>query len=32
MNETINKFGYPKTLLKEYKHWVVLLRPKQATL
>lgn len=31
-NETIIKFGYPGTLLKEYAHWVVLLRPKQVTL
>ncbi|MEN8131731.1 MAG: HIT family protein [Pseudomonadota bacterium] len=30
-NETITKFGYPNTLLKEYRHWVVLLRPKQVT-
>jgi diadenosine tetraphosphate (Ap4A) HIT family hydrolase len=26
------KFNYPNTLLHEYKHWVVLLRPKQVTL
>jgi diadenosine tetraphosphate (Ap4A) HIT family hydrolase len=32
MNQTIEKFGYPGTLLKEYEHWVVLLRPAQATL
>jgi diadenosine tetraphosphate (Ap4A) HIT family hydrolase len=32
MNATIQTFGYPKTLLREYDHWVVLLRPKQATL
>lgn len=31
MNETIEKFGYPNTLLKEFEHWVVLLRPKQVT-
>lgn len=31
-NETIRKFGYPDTLLKEFAHWVVLLRPKQVTL
>lgn len=30
-NETIRKFGYPATLLREYAHWVVLLRPKQIT-
>ncbi len=32
MNQTIEKFGYPDTLIKEYEHWVVLLRPAQATL
>lgn len=32
MNDTILKFGYPKTLIREYDHWVVLLRPKQITL
>jgi diadenosine tetraphosphate (Ap4A) HIT family hydrolase len=32
MNATIQTFGYPKTLLREYDHWIVLLRPKQATL
>jgi len=32
MNQTIEKFGYPGTLIKEYNHWVVLLRPVQATL
>ena len=26
------KFGYPSTLIKEYAHWVLLLRPQQATL
>lgn len=31
-NETIQKFGYPGTLLGDYKHWVVLLRPEQVTL
>ncbi len=31
MNETIEKFGYPDTLLGEYDHWVVLLRPGQIT-
>ena len=30
-NATILKFGYPDTLLAEYEHWVVLLRPKQVT-
>lgn len=32
MNQTIEKFGYPDTLIREYDHWVVLLRPAQATL
>jgi diadenosine tetraphosphate (Ap4A) HIT family hydrolase len=32
MNETIVKFGYPATLVAEYQHWVVLLRPSQPTL
>lgn len=32
MNDTIRKFGYPDTLIAEYRHWVVLLRPQQVTL
>lgn len=32
MNDTMKKFGYPGTLVKDYAHWVVLLRPQQATL
>jgi diadenosine tetraphosphate (Ap4A) HIT family hydrolase len=32
MNLTIEKFGYPATLLKELEHWVILLRPAQVTL
>lgn len=32
MNPTIEKFGYPATLIAEYEHWVVLLRPAQSTL
>jgi diadenosine tetraphosphate (Ap4A) HIT family hydrolase len=32
MNPTIEKFGYPATLIKEFDHWVVLLRPAQVTL
>ncbi|HYJ30345.1 MAG TPA: HIT family protein [Allosphingosinicella sp.] len=32
MNETILRFGYPDTLVAEYRHWVVLLRPQQPTL
>jgi diadenosine tetraphosphate (Ap4A) HIT family hydrolase len=32
MNPTIEKFGYPATLLKEFEHWLILLRPAQPTL
>jgi diadenosine tetraphosphate (Ap4A) HIT family hydrolase len=32
VNSTIEKFGYPATLLKELDHWLVLLRPAQVTL
>lgn len=32
MNDTARKFGYPDMVLKEYSHWVVLLRPWQVTL
>jgi diadenosine tetraphosphate (Ap4A) HIT family hydrolase len=32
MNETVLGFGYPATLVAEYEHWVVLLRPAQPTL
>ena len=32
MNPTMTKFGFPATLLKDYEHWVVLLRPAQVTL
>lgn len=32
MNPTIEKFGYPATLLKELRHWAILLRPAQVTL
>ena len=32
MNPTIEKFGFPDTLIKEYEHWVVLVRPSQVTL
>jgi len=31
-NATMEKFGYPATLIREYDHWVVLLRPSQVTL
>ncbi len=32
MTPTARKFGYPDTLVRAYRHWVVLLRPAQATL
>jgi diadenosine tetraphosphate (Ap4A) HIT family hydrolase len=32
MNATIEKFGFPATLISEHDHWVVLLRPSQPTL
>jgi diadenosine tetraphosphate (Ap4A) HIT family hydrolase len=32
MNQTIAGFGYPATLVADYEHWVVLLRPSQPTL
>jgi diadenosine tetraphosphate (Ap4A) HIT family hydrolase len=32
MNPTMVKFGFPATLLKDYDHWAVLLRPSQVTL
>jgi len=32
INPTIEKFGYPTTLLAEFEHWLVLLRPAQVTL
>lgn len=31
-NETMRKFGYPASLVRDYRHWVVLLRPGQVTL
>lgn len=31
-NQTMLKFGYPGTLVREYEHWAVLLRPAQVTL
>ena len=31
-NETMRKFGYPTSLIHDYEHWVVLLRPAQVTL
>jgi diadenosine tetraphosphate (Ap4A) HIT family hydrolase len=32
MNATLQKFGYPEGLVREYEHWVVLIRPVQVTL
>lgn len=32
MNATIEKFGYPASLVREYEHWLVLVRPAQVTL
>ena len=31
-NETMRKFGFPDTIVREYRHWVVLVRPAQVTL
>jgi len=30
-NETLLKFNYPDSLIREYDHWAVLLRPAQVT-
>jgi diadenosine tetraphosphate (Ap4A) HIT family hydrolase len=32
MHQTLEKFGYPHSLIKDYAHWCVLMRPAQATL
>ena len=32
INATIEKFGYPATLVREFEHWLVLVRPAQVTL
>ena len=32
VNDTIRRFGYPETLVAEFDHWLVLLRPAQPTL
>ena len=32
INATIQKFGFPDTLIREFEHWLVLLRPAQVTL
>jgi len=31
-NDTMRKFGFPDSLIRDYEHWVVLLRPAQVTL
>ena len=31
-NETMRKFGYPETLIRDFGHWAVLVRPAQVTL
>ncbi len=31
MNATILKFGHPATLVRDYRHWVLLIRPAQVT-
>jgi len=31
-NQTAVRFGYPDTIVREYEHWLVLLREAQATL
>ena len=31
-NETMRRFGYPNSLVVEYEHWVILVRPDQPTL
>jgi diadenosine tetraphosphate (Ap4A) HIT family hydrolase len=32
VNATMRKFGFPETLVREFRHWVVLVRPAQVTL
>ena len=32
MNETLAKFNYPRSMIHDYTHWVVLIRPRQVTL
>lgn len=32
MNATLRKFGYPESLIGDFRHWCILLRPAQATL
>lgn len=30
-NDTMDKFGFPETLVAEWEHWVLLMRPQQVT-
>lgn len=32
MNSTIKKFGWPRTLVREFEYWIILARPAQPTL
>ena len=32
MNTTLSKFAYPESKIRDYKHWAVLVRPRQVTL
>lgn len=32
MNPTLQRFGYPGSVIREYVHWVVMIRPGQVTL
>jgi diadenosine tetraphosphate (Ap4A) HIT family hydrolase len=32
MNATLRRFGYPGSVIKEFVHWVVMVRPGQVTL
>ena len=32
LKDTLKKFGYPRTLIREYKHWLLLVREQQLTL
>ena len=31
-NDTMRKFGFPDTMVRDFEHWAVLLRPSQVTL
>lgn len=32
MNSTLEKFGYPDSIINSYQYWTILLRPQQVTL